>query len=267
MGTYFTDITNGQQGNAATFNGPLTEFDDLFADLLDGTQAFDVVEIDRIGDGANALLRFSTDDGQESRIEIETELGLQWRLSSGFKNNLTLERFADGVKQTSAIQLFGENSNFYINSTYNAHPDFFAPLTNGGANLGTPGSRFANIYLQNSPDVSSDERLKTGIADIDTASAAAFIRAVVPIIYQRESGGVWSAGWGASRIKDNLGLLNLEPNGVTMYKTSGGEAGYASIAPDEITAVLHAAMRDMMSTIEALKAQVMELEKIVKGET
>lgn len=45
MGTYFTDLANGQTANAATFNAPLDEIDDVIGGMLGATQAFLAIKI------------------------------------------------------------------------------------------------------------------------------------------------------------------------------------------------------------------------------
>ena len=97
--------------------------------------------------------------------------------------------------------------------------------------------RFGTIYLLNSPDVSSDIRLKKNIKDIHYGLDS--ILKINPISFNRDK-----------EKRTHLGFSAQEINKVLPEITSKGKDGFLSITPEEIIPVLVQAIKELNSKIE-----------------
>ena len=92
-----------------------------------------------------------------------------------------------GVTERARIDSSG---NLLVGTTTSRGAATFAqgifPLTNNGYNLGSSTYRWSVIYLANSPDVSSDRRLKTDIQDSDLGLE--FVKSLRPVKYKLKVG-------------------------------------------------------------------------------
>lgn len=124
-----------------------------------------------------------------------------------------------------ALVYCGNVTNSYIQlQTYGSQPIYFAtndiirwsidsagnlvPATNDAYNIGTSSYRASTIYLVNSPDVSSDMRLKTDVTSIDSGLALQKVCNLNPIEYKFipsfESSGLLKSGFKAQEIVNEI---------------------------------------------------------------
>lgn len=71
---------------------------------------------------------------------------------------------------------------------YELGPDAILPWTGITASLGTAMYPFDNAYLKNAATVTSDERLKTSVEDVDGDKALALLKALRPVTFTMQVG-------------------------------------------------------------------------------
>jgi Chaperone of endosialidase len=181
-----TIITNGTTSNVSQLNTPLQ---DIEADL---NAARPIVAG---GTGAASAASARQNLAVPGTADAATIVGA-WT----FSNTVTFD--GPSIVVEGNIQLTGQLlvSDFALLENVN-------PQTNNAYSLGSPALRWANIYLVNSPNVSSDARLKTEIRDLHLAErrAAARIRTRTFLM-----DGKRKVGYIAQEIVDALAAEDLD---------------------------------------------------------
>src|SRR5699024_8733504 len=120
-------------------------------------------------------------------------------------------------------------------------------------------SRILNIYLKNNPDVSSDERLKTDINDIDLDFAKSFLKINAKRYKKKLTNADLNSGVKGSNPYE-FGFVAQEVKGFLKNKDmkfeslvrSGGD-GYLSIQYGQIPAIHHVLIQDIYNRLELLE--------------
>jgi hypothetical protein len=147
-----TVITNGTTSNVSQLNTPLQDLE------ADANAARPIVAG---GTGASSAASARQNLAVPGTADAATITGA-WTFSN------TVEFTGGAVNVTGNINLTGQLSVNDFTLLQNVNPQ-----SNNAYNLGSPALRWANIYLVNSPNVSSDARLKEEIADLTEAELRA----------------------------------------------------------------------------------------------
>lgn len=152
-----------------------------------------------------------------------------------------------GPEGDTVLRIEGDPKTFY----------FGGPILPGQgvgeyADIGTAISRWDIIYLVNDPDVSSDERLKTGIRDIPYGLDE--VRKLRPVAYK----------WRDTRrgADPKLGLIaqEVEPIIPEAVKPGTTPEEMWSITPTSLIPVLIRAVQEQQEIIEGLEARLAQVE-------
>lgn len=192
---------------------------------------------------------------------------------AGFITN-TLERSkVDGIGNSAVGDIFHVRDNamlfskgFLYNLNTSADVDaYFSPINTGSHNyhLGRPNNRWNQLYLQNEPNVFSDERYKTGMTAIDKASE--IIEHLKPIEYRmkltnndlikrnqniRERGpNKTQFGFSAQQIKETMDLLGIDRQTVVEID----DEGRYGVKTGQIIPLLVAHVQSLSKRIEVLE--------------
>ena len=115
-------------------------------------------------------------------------------------------------------------------------------------NLGNTSNRWKNIYLVNSPNVSSDERLKEDVQVFDKEALARFIDNVEIVQYKYKDNEEQRIGVIAQQLKkadEQIADFFIEED--------GSEDRYLSVKPADLVFPLIAAVQELRAEIEELK--------------
>lgn len=172
------------------------------------------------------------------------------------------------VKLRSGNQAIYETSDFMIFGTGNK-PTLIAcksdsPVTVNGVRMDVPslvprntnthgiglsGQRFTNCYLVNSPNVSSDRRLKENIEDVDADDMLGFIDALNVVNYNyKDDPGVERIGLIAQDVEEAGGAKFVEVGEDGMYGLKTADLVYP-----------------LIGAVQALYSKVLELEAQLKN--
>lgn len=113
------------------------------------------------------------------------------------------------------------------------------PVT-AGHNLGSNAHRVGTIYLENSPDISSDRRLKEDIQDIPAADkrAARVIQSQVKRFKTKDGDGRWRYGVIAQDVLAALEAEGIAPQDVGFINMNADDGGMLSISYDDLQMLL-----------------------------
>ena len=162
------------------------------------------------------------------------------------------------INDTSATVILGTNNLDTIvggkNSvTLNGATTYTGALLSRGAgnfNIGSTSNRYKNIYLTNSPNVSSDERLKENIKKTDREQLADFINNidVVKYNYIDDEDKEERIGVVAQQLMEaDKEVANY------LVDVDEGEEQYLSFKPADLVFPLIAAVQQLKQEIEELK--------------
>lgn len=116
-------------------------------------------------------------------------------------------------------------------------------------NLGNSTYRWSNVYLVNSPNVSSDERLKTYILKLDENELSDFINGLEVVEYAYNDDLTKRIGVTAQQMES--------VSDVSQYFIEKDNDGYMSIKPTDLVFPL-------IATCQKLQKEVDELKKVVE---
>ena len=200
----------------------------------------------------------------------------------GFITNTATREEVDGIGQSvvgKVFQIRNASVNFNRGWTFDlrdSNNPAIRPMNTGSAdyNIGASGYRFNRIYLKNSPNVSSDERLKTAIKPIDKASE--IIKGLEPIQYRfknsdndlkkKQEGkmerGVKGQEYGFSAQRT---MKLFEELGVTNQNiVEKGEDNYYGMRYEAFIPVLTAHAQDQSKVIDEQNTKIERLESMVE---
>ena len=121
------------------------------------------------------------------------------------------------------------------------------PRNNASHDLGGT-NRFRNIYLTNTPNISSDERLKENITPVDSEKCLNFVVGINPVTYNYK--GDEEERFGV--IAQNL--LAADPE-LSKYIVATAPDEYLSVKPSDLTYALIGAVKQLKAEVDALKAK------------
>jgi hypothetical protein len=135
-----------------------------------------------------------------------------------------------------------------------------APATDNAHSLGTATRRFSAVYAATGTISTSDLRAKRDVEPVPPGLALALLREAAPISFEWRRGEAgrhfgwaaqdWAGAFERSGLETGL-LVRLEPD------RSDGELG---LRPDQITALLHAAVLKLADDVAALARRLSALE-------
>jgi hypothetical protein len=164
------------------------------------------------------------------------------------------------VKLNNGLQaIFSNGTNFQLGSAsldmlLNAKDDIIfqqrattrglIPNANNNHSIGSSSARYANLYLVNSPNVSSDRRLKENIEDVDAEDMLAFVDRLKVVDYNFKD----------EPEIDRIGLIaqDVEEAGGEKFVEVGEDGMYSLKTADLVYPLIGA--------VQALYSKVLELE-------
>lgn len=137
-----------------------------------------------------------------------------------------------GNLECTAVRVSGatskENTNTYF---YELGPDAILPWAGITASLGTATYPFDNAYLKNAATVTSDERLKTSVEDVDGDKALALLKVLRPVTF-------------SMRVGKTEVVSSDEDGNPTDIKTTPGVRRHAGLIAQEVRTALEGAGED-----------------------
>lgn len=142
------------------------------------------------------------------------------------------------------------------------------PITDSDYDLGKSTARFQTVFLVNQPDVASDARLKTDIAD--TSLGLDFLRLLTPRQYRLKNEAALGQsrthhGFLAQEVWQALGQLGKDYQDFAGYRDACREPGYQaedyedgatlSLAYGEFIAPMVRAVQELAAQLEAAEAE------------
>lgn len=122
------------------------------------------------------------------------------------------------------------------------------PRDNTTFQIGSNTYRWNSIYLVNTPNVSSDERLKNNIVDLDSEELSKFIQGLKVVEYEYKDDNTKRIGVTAQQMKETSDL--------SKYFVEENEDGYLSIKPTDLVYPLIATCQKLQKEIDELKKEV-----------
>lgn len=243
-----SDLTKGTIATTASYNG--TAIQDASGNILgnmrycqetDGDAFLQFRAFDYRGDGASAvdMRLYKTASG-----EAYAQLPNLVRLASGNQ----------AIYETSEFMIFGTGNKptliacksdqpVTVNGTRMDVPSLVPRNTNTHG-LGLSGQRFTDCYLVNSPNVSSDKRLKENIVEVDADECLSFVDRLNVVNYAfKADPEVERIGLIAQEVEEAGGEKFVEVGEDGMYGLKGADLVYP-----------------LIGAIQALYSRVLELE-------
>lgn len=121
------------------------------------------------------------------------------------------------------------------------------PRNNASHDLGGT-NRFRNIYLTNTPNISSDERLKENIVPVDSEKCLDFVVGINPVTYNYK--GDEEERFGV--IAQNL--IASDPE-LSKYIVATAPDNYLSVKPSDLVYALIGAVKQLKAEVDTLKAK------------
>src|SRR5699024_5103169 len=167
------------------------------------------------------------------------------------------------------------NKGFLFNLNTTGIDGYFSPMNTGtfDYHLGRSNNRWNQLYLQNEPNIFSDERYKTGLREIDEASE--IIQNLKPINYRfkltnndlikknagKRPRGVKTSqyGFSAQETKDVMDKL-----GITDQSLVKIEDGSYSLKPTQIIPLLVADNQSLRKGMNSLKEEMNSLKEEIE---
>lgn len=247
-----TNLTKGTKSTAASYDGVAVQ--DKSGNVLanmrycqetDGDAYLQFKAFDYTGDASDPVdMRLYKPAGATPYAQLPKLV----RLSSG--NQAIYETddymiFGTGNKPT--LIACKSDSPVTVNGTRMDVPSLVPRNTNTHG-LGLSGQRFTNCYLVNSPNVSSDRRLKENIEDVDADDMLAFIDALNVVNYNyKDDPEVERIGLIAQDVEDAGGSKFVEVGEDGMYGLKTADLVYP-----------------LIGAVQALYSRVLELEAQLK---
>lgn len=163
------------------------------------------------------------------------------------------------IRSWGALELGSDASHIETDSS-------IIPDTTGTQDLGSSSNRWANIYLTNSPNVSSDRHLKDQIKPI---SLPDFLYKLKPVRYKLIGScadGMTHFGFIAQDVEDALKQSDESPESlgiISFTDDSDGRHGY-SLAYEEFIPVLVETVQAQQSQIAVLERRIEALERMIQ---
>jgi len=161
---------------------------------------------------------------------------------------------------TTAFQIAGSGSlgsSIFLNLP--CQTQALIPASNGGFDIGTASFRYTNIFLVNTPNVSSARDLKTRIEPIQ--SATNLVKTLEPKMYQLKSDlGLTHFGFIADEAQTSIQQTMQNKEYAVLPKDPDTNT-VRSLLYGELTPVLWQAVREILDENDSLKSRVDQLEE------
>ena len=259
------------------------------------TSTISVVRNSNDNDGPTFLLGRSRstgntivqDDDRIGRIEFQANDGTNFLSSASIQayvdgapgagdmpTRLVFSTTADGLSSPTERMRIGHTGNvLFYNTT-----DYVAPFTDNAVTSGASGRRWSEVWAANGTIQTSDERLKTEIAN--SSLATDFIKSLRPVSYKWIEGGKRHTGeydednnfvyetvagarthWGfiAQEVKQSADNAGVDFGGWVLEDKDDAESTQ-SLRYDQFIAPLTAALQEAIAKIETLEAEVAALK-------
>lgn len=247
-----TDLTKGTKSTAASYDGVAVMDKDgnalanmRYCQDTDGNGYLQFKAFDYTGDASDYVdLRLYKPAGATAYAQLP--------------NLVKLRSGNQAIYETSDFMIFGtgnkptliackSDSPVTVNGVRMDVPSLVPRNTNTHG-IGLSGQRFTNCYLVNSPNVSSDRRLKENIEDVDADDMLAFIDALNVVNYNyKDDPGVERIGLIAQDVEDAGGAKFVEVGEDGMYGLKTADLVYP-----------------LIGAVQALYSRVLELEAQLK---
>jgi hypothetical protein len=150
-----------------------------------------------------------------------------------------------------------------------------APSTDNAYSLGTPALRVSTVYAATGVINTSDERLKAEMSRLPPRIAVELLRRAAPMSFRWRVGGRDTSdsgegaerpgrrrhlGWSAQEWRAALAGADLDL-GLLVSMGPDDPDAELGLRPDQIVAVLHAALLGMIDELDALRARFAEVER------
>ena len=136
-----------------------------------------------------------------------------------------------------------------------------APASDNAHSLGTGTRRFSTVYAATGTVSTSDIRTKQEVASLDPDLALDLLRGARPISFAWQTGEPGRHfGWSAQDWKSALAAAGPE-TGLLVRMAPEKDDGELGLRPDQITAVLHAALLKLWDELAAMEARIARLER------
>lgn len=123
------------------------------------------------------------------------------------------------------------------------------PISNNAYNIGNSTYRFKGLYLVNSPNVSSDERLKKNIENVPSEKCLNFVCGIDPVTYDYKDYPE-ERRFGVIAQK----VLEADPE-LAAYIVETAPDEYLSVKPADLVYALIGAVKELKAELDALKAK------------
>lgn len=189
-------------------------------------------------------------EGAEGKLTVEGDLNVNGVVrcngSQVFYINDT-NAVIGSANASGLVTLAAGSSATMVASGANLSVPNIIPRNNGtNFSIGTSSARFKNIYLQNNPSVSSDERLKEGVQQLPIDNLAEFIKGIKLVKYNYIGDDKERIGVIAQQLQE----VNPE---IAKYIVKEEDDGYLSLCVADLVFPLIAAVRDLQKRIEELE--------------
>jgi hypothetical protein len=164
-----------------------------------------------------------------------------------------------GNIQTSGYYYYSDGTYiFHVPGSYTGINDHWIPNNVNLYDLGHPTWRWRNVYLTNSPNVSSDSRLKKDITDLNYGLAE--VLKLRPVSYKLIAD---------EEQKTKLGLIAQEVRQIIpeIVTEDNSKEKYLGMSYSELIPVLINAIQEHEKTIEKLKAEIVSIQQKNNSET
>lgn len=188
-----------------------------------------------------------------STSHSHTEIANDLNVAGVFRVNGKQSVYVNTSASTTTLGT-GNNNTFIAGNSYvqvnatNLNTPNVIPTSTNSYNLGSSSNRYKYIYLVNSPNVSSDERLKKEVAEIDDKTAFDFVNAIKPVTYKYDFDDKERVGVIAQD------LLEVEGFGEKFVDTD--EEGFYSVRPADLVFPLIGAIKALGKEVEELKQKI-----------
>jgi hypothetical protein len=233
------------------------------------------------GEGGNGDLRYTLNkEGSADTLSLLFQSGYSGRAEWGLigDDDLQLKMSADGSTWLEAIHVTADGKVGLGTATPAERLSVagnIAPAVDNAYSIGTAARRASTIYAATGVINTSDLRLKQEVVALDPRLAATLVRAAPPIAFRWRVGGLELAdpdadpvprpgrrthfGWSAQSWREALAAHTVDAGLLVMADPNDPDSDLG-LRPDQITAVLHAALLAAMTELASLSERLASLE-------
>ena len=244
-----TNLTKGTKATAASYDGVAVQDKDnnvlanmRYAQETDGNGYIQLKCFDYTGDASDyADLRVIKPVGSQGYVQLPNLVKLRNGLQAIYSNGTNFQ-----LGSASLDMLLNAKDDIIFQQR--ATTKGIIPNANNNHSIGTSSARYASLYLVNTPNVSSDRRLKENIEDVDADDMLDFIDRLNVVEYNyKDDPDVERIGLIAQDVEEAGGDKFIEVGEDGMYGLKTADLVYP-----------------LVGAIQALYTRVIELENKMK---